>query len=147
MLHHERGLDLEGNPYEIFDGQPPEAREAAKLASIVCVNERSRAQALGAIRRRLAGTMPDGPSAEELIARFEERHASVRPAFYSGAGLRLQNVDSAIAADVLAHFVARGVTCLPVHDSFIVPAQHEDELRSAMRDAYVARLGREPVIK
>jgi hypothetical protein len=150
LLYHDRGLDLDGDPYILADGQPPGTRAAAKLASIVCINAGRRREAIGAVARRLGEDRPGGPpgwrAAEELVRLFEARHARVRADFYSGAGLRLQNVDSAIAADVLARFVARGVVCLPVHDSFLVPEEYAEELREAMREAYVARMGREPVI-
>jgi hypothetical protein len=64
----------------------------------------------------------------------------------TGAGLRLQRVDSDIAEAVMLHFASRNIPCLGVHDSFIVAARYADELEAVMRAAYHSRIGFEPVI-
>lgn len=38
------------------------------------------------------------------------------------------------------------IPCLPVHDSFIVPAHHEGALRQAMIEEYEKIMGFKPVI-
>jgi hypothetical protein len=66
--------------------------------------------------------------------------------FGTGAGLRLQRVDSDIAEAVMLHFASRDIPCLGVHDSFIVQQRHADELKAVMRAAYRSRIGFESVI-
>jgi hypothetical protein len=66
--------------------------------------------------------------------------------FGTGAGLRLQRVDSDTAEAVMLHFADGGIPCLGVHDSFIVAERHAEELASVMRDAYLSRIGFEPVV-
>ena len=41
------------------------------------------------------------------------------------------------------------VVCLPIHDSFIVPAKYEDFLHTVMIEAYQKVIGRDysPIIK
>jgi len=40
----------------------------------------------------------------------------------------------------------RQIPCLPVHDSFIVPARHEDRLREAMMRSYTELMGFKPLV-
>ncbi|MBV5343104.1 hypothetical protein JZU68_05665, partial [bacterium] len=64
----------------------------------------------------------------------------------SGAGLKLQNLDSQITEAILMRMTDKGIPCLPVHDSYIVPQQYEDRLRDVMMEEYKAVIGYEPVI-
>ena len=41
----------------------------------------------------------------------------------------------------MLHFANKGVPVLPVHDSFIVAAQHQQELVTLMKRVFGARLG------
>lgn len=66
--------------------------------------------------------------------------------FGTGAGLRLQRVDSEIAEAVMLHFAEREIPCLGVHDSFIVRQPHAEELAAVMRQVYRDRIRFEPVI-
>lgn len=65
-------------------------------------------------------------------AQIRERHAPIDGAFGSGMGLLLQNRDSQMAEAIMLTLAARGVTVLPVHDSFIVRAEYESLLVSVM---------------
>ncbi|MDX9710543.1 MAG: hypothetical protein RBT64_13410, partial [Trichloromonas sp.] len=64
----------------------------------------------------------------------------------TGKGLTLQNLDSAITEDILISFMREGIPCLPVHDSYIVPARYKDRLYQKMMEAYEKVMGFEPVI-
>ena len=59
----------------------------------------------------------------------------------------MQNLDSRITEGILMRMTDMAIPCLPVHDSYIVPKQHEDRLRDVMVSEYRAVLGFEPVIK
>lgn len=59
----------------------------------------------------------------------------------TGYGLTLQFVDSLIAEEILLHFANQDIPCLPIHDSFIVPEQHKDELRETMASVYEKHMG------
>lgn len=61
-------------------------------------------------------------------------------------GVCLQGVDSDIAEEVALHFANQGKACLIVHDSFVVKASDEDELRETMTEAYRKRFGYSPLI-
>jgi hypothetical protein len=77
----------------------------------------------------------------ELLQRFKEYHKIIaedicNPEHKICNGLILQNKDSQIIMDVIAHFIEKGIPCLPIHDSVIVPLQHKEELREVMETAY-----------
>ena len=63
-------------------------------------------------------------------------HGAIAHHFYTGAGLRLQKVDSQIAEKVLLHFAKRGLPILPLHDSFLMHHAFEEQLPNAMRKAF-----------
>jgi len=50
----------------------------------------------------------------------------------SDAGMRLMNLDARIMLTAVDRLIARGIPCIPVHDSLVVPQQHEDEAREAL---------------
>lgn len=74
-------------------------------------------------------------------------HAPIAQYFSSDAGMWLMRIDSSIAMDVLYHFAKLCIPCLGVHDSFIVPESHGQELRETMLRYYRLRMGYFPVVK
>lgn len=63
-------------------------------------------------------------------------HSNIAQHFYTGAGLRLQKVDSQIAEKVMLHFAKRRLPILPLHDSFLMHHGFKEELPNAMRKAF-----------
>jgi hypothetical protein len=55
-------------------------------------------------------------------------------------GLSFQYQDSQIAEQVMLKLLEQDITCLPVHDSFIVARQFGNELIAAMREAFSSLL-------
>jgi hypothetical protein len=151
MLYHRDGSDFQGDPYQAI-ATDEASRNLLKDICIIGINADSRDQAFNAINEKpwkYGKDLKASPhSLETLFDRFEQVHAPISDKYYSGYGLTLQDVDSRIAADTLAHFTARGIPCLCVHDSFIVEQQHEDELRQVMTGVYKEHVnGFEPKIK
>ena len=68
----------------------------------------------------------------EVSQRIIVKHHAIEDAFYSGQGLRMQYIDSQLAERVMLHFTSKDVSVLPVHDSFIIAAQHQHELVNVM---------------
>jgi len=65
-----------------------------------------------------------------------KRHPPLQAVLRKGVGLSFQYQDSQIAEKVMLALLAQNITCLPVHDSFIVPRHQGRELILAMRDAF-----------
>lgn len=66
--------------------------------------------------------------------------------FGTGIGLRLQREDSDLAERIMLHFAAKGVPVLSVHDSFIIAAEHKDELVQVMRAVFHETYGQLPMV-
>jgi hypothetical protein len=132
LLYAIAGCRLDGDAYTL-DGWD---RKVCKRAFNTLLNAGNYKKALGAI---LLEVGKDRKTAIALIAAMKERHAPVAHLFHSGAGLRLQNVDAEMASAVLRDMtVRRGITVLPVHDSFIVRTEHRNALEEAMDKAFAA---------
>lgn len=73
-------------------------------------------------------------AADRLIEVLLEKHDAIRSMFFTGAGLRLQRLDSDIAEAVMRTLHNRGITVLPIHDSFLVQASKADLLEAVMQE-------------
>lgn len=146
MLYARLGVDYRDDPYVI----PGVDREGAKLLYLICINARSRMQAIGAVRERQdCGKLRSQLAPSALVGLFEKKHSSIMPFCYTehGAGIALQYKDSQIAEEILLEFAAMGEACIPIHDSFIVKSSQRQLLIDAMRRAYMKHVGYEPIIK
>jgi hypothetical protein len=72
-----------------------------------------------------------------LVSKYPE----FRQHFGSGVGLRLQRKDSDLAETVMLEFAQKGYACLPVHDSFLVHHELQNDLIDSMREAFEAKFG------
>lgn len=84
--------------------------------------------------------------ATKIAEAIEEIHQPIKKSFYKGMGNMCQGLEGEIAMDILNVLTKAGVVCLPVHDSFIVAARHEQVLQELMRDKYYERLNNYPSI-
>jgi hypothetical protein len=75
-----------------------------------------------------------GLSTRQLMAIMLERHPILEVS--QGVGLDLQYLDSQIAEYVMMDLLKDEITCLPVHDSFIVQRHHLARLQETMTRAY-----------
>ena len=66
--------------------------------------------------------------------------------FGTGIGLRLQREDSDLAEKIMLHFMEQGIPVLPVHDSFIIAAQHQSELIQVMKSVFHDTYGQTPEV-
>lgn len=149
LLYAMLGFQVANDPYAVRNY----ARDAVKHAILIMLNAKSQDGARKAIRLKLtraamalkedAGNVKaqkfvaafDGVDISDLIADITAYHEPIWNFFCSGIGIVLQNLDSRICEMVLKHFTALNVPCLPVHDSFIVPASYENELVKVMKAA------------
>lgn len=74
-------------------------------------------------------------------------HQSIAHHFYTGAGKRLQRIDSDVAEQVMIDFIKHGIAILPVHDRFLVHEGHEGGLEAAMKKALWTVCGADTKLK
>lgn len=155
MLYHLRGLDCLDDPYRLEGITALEAklgyqdghfREAIKALTQARINGTNR-------DKDMMCSLPDGLSfvphfrREEVIRMIEAKHEAIAADFGSGAGIRLQRLDSDLALSIITGLMDEGIVALPIHDSFIVEAVNKDRLFQAMNDKYKEKFGFNPVIK
>lgn len=142
MLYAQVGTALEGKAYDL--GIPGIPRELVKVTFNKMIN------APGRIRKPT-----DFPAQqinmtwEQFQAAIANRHAPIRHFFNSGAGVRLQKLDSELAQNIMLRFIGKGAghVCLPVHDSFLVQASLADELNDVMLEEFNKLVGQATAVK
>lgn len=117
LIYAEFGDCPEGDAYTIsgFENQ----RSNVKVAWQIMLNAPSRRSAILALAQELGGFCKQ-QQAVLLLEALERRHERISSVFYSGAGLRLQRIDSDLMMKVEGGCISEGIVALPVHDSFIV---------------------------
>ncbi|MBU1001715.1 MAG: hypothetical protein KKE73_04260 [Proteobacteria bacterium] len=157
MLYlHETGKPPAGDPYVLpsYAGESI-MRTIVKFCFLILLNAKTREKAKGAIRKKsrdndkLSDKAKDRLNMLDLDDVFQcidDAHPKIAKYIGSGMGTKLQYWDSKVADKVLSSLVDKGIPCLPVHDSFIVQKQHEDDLVEAMREAFYTEWGAYPVI-
>jgi hypothetical protein len=167
MLYHLEGIDYQRDPYQEVRGE----RLLVKQLINTAINAVSKDAAISACNNamnpkteqgqwktgkaredaaqlREAYTLREGTTFKTIYAEAVERHPAIARHFGTDAGIKLlMPLDSKIALRVLYQFAKAGVPCLPLHDSFIVPASQAEELKRVMVSCYVRELGFAPVVK
>lgn len=134
MLYAECGLSLDAEPYFI---DQTVHRDAGKVAFNALLN--SHGLPLGAAP--IGYFHPDGITWSEFLDAMLAHHEPVAHLLTEGHGLSLQYQDSELAESILLHFADKDIPCLPIHDSFIVPEEHKDELESVMKQQFLSKFG------
>jgi hypothetical protein len=130
LLYALAGKHLEGDAYTL----PGWERKVCKRAFNILINASNYNEAVGAVLPYVDGCEV---TAADLIHDIKAHHPDIRQYIHSGLGLRLQNMDAEMCRHVLSEMIVRrGVTVLPIHDSFIVPENSRDELIRVMKEAF-----------
>ena len=134
MLYHQKGIDLESDPYELhgFD-----RNKEVKIAFNIMLNSKSGSSAK-TIARELDCSLQYAMELEEALVR---KHREISEHFNSDAGLKLQKLDSEIALRILRQFVDDQRPVITVHDSAIVSVRDTESLKLTMEAAYSQVMG------
>ena len=113
---------------------PAAARRLTKIAFQILVN----AETSAAAHKAIGGEISDGDeiTAGVVVKAIKAQFKAFAPLWHTGLGLRLQRLDSDIAADVMRQLRTQSIPVLSVHDSFIVPVGNRQELLAAMDRAF-----------
>lgn len=143
ILFAKAGLDIPADPYALVPGiaENPGLREHAKTTFLALLNATGRTE-----EPRNFDSDTHGMKSKAFRRLVEQSFPMLPGIFGTGMGLRLQREDSDLAEQVMLHFADMGVPVLPVHDSFIVAAQHQDELIRVMQAAFHGSYGQQPNI-
>ena len=146
MLYHREGIDYPNDPYTVCEG--PERRQIYKAVGLIAINAESNNSAYGAIRDELRDRGIPAPRRDEplktLVRKFREAHSGIEQHLFSDIGVTLQNIDSKIMNAILVRLIDHGILGLSVHDSVIVPEQHEAFTKEVMTEEYQKVMGFKP---
>lgn len=115
-----------------------ESRNSAVEAMLTMDEQRAKQGKVWGLTRKMINRYIDAITA---------KHHAIQRYFFSGFGVQAQNIDSRIAEKVLLDLMSQDVPCIPIHDSFVVPAENREQLRAAMDKACVEVIGRTLPIK
>lgn len=154
-LYLREGLPRPVDDVYTLPGQPPEVRDAMKTYVNVILNSTGRQQAINAIRSDInafeelskAEKRQKTEEIKNLLDQFEAKHAPISQHFYTGVGLSLMHDESVIGEAVMLRLAERGITCLPIHDSFITQARHNTLLKCLMEEESMALYGSALIVK
>jgi hypothetical protein len=147
MLYARKGIDYIGDPYAIRTDQTG-LRPLCKLILLTVINAESFKIAVAAIRKKMKvdPTLPSVNDLKQCVNDFTSYHSAVSEFFFTGIGLRLQNIDAQIAERVMVELTGKSIPVLPIHDSFICARQHRKVLEESMVRHYEDVVGCHPVI-
>jgi len=147
MLYAKEGIDYIGDPY-VIRTDSASMRPLCKVIVLVALNAESPKKAVAAIRKKMNfdPTLPKVKNLDQCVSDFVSFHARVSEYFFTGIGLRLQNIDSQIAERVMLELTSKSIPVLPIHDSFICAKQHRKLLEESMVRHYKEIVGYLPVI-
>lgn len=126
-------LDSDYDAYDIAGFR--DQRLACKRALNIMLNAKGYGSAVGAIREHVASQTYE--EAKELVEAVKVKHEAISDYFFSDVGLKLQRLDAEMCGAVMNEMtIKRGVTCMPLHDSFMVPASAAYELVRVMSSVF-----------
>ena len=88
-----------------------------------------------------------GMDSAELRGLLIKTHPVFDKAIKSDAGVRYQFIDSRIAESVMMKLLKQNIVCLCIHDSFVVIDTFQDELVTAMKEAFAEVVKADPTLK
>jgi len=152
MLYHLKNNNYTADPYSVCcKTDSKQERKAYKIASLIVVNADNAGKAIWATRNELLrdgiiGHLDDS-TVKRLVYSFQTAHEPIAQYMCSGIGLKLQYLDSQITDGILTRLMEEEIPCLPVHDSYIIEADHEDTLHQVMTEEYQRVMAYKPVIE
>lgn len=136
-MYEKDAYTIEENPILEEEG----LRDLCKLAMLIVFNADDREEAIKAFRIGIKDSNKRLPyqDTEQINAIFDglmRLHEPIKDFFFSGIGIKLQNIDSHIITNILKLFMEKGKPCISIHDSAIVLKEDEELLRTAMLEEY-----------
>ena len=139
-------MECPDEPYDV--GLDPEHRDLVKKAFNALINAKGRIQQFYDPEDAPVFDEEEvGMSWTKFLNHIKSYHPKLNDLFGTGIGLEFQRFDSDIAEATMLHFARQNIPVLPVHDSFIVYSELEDELHKVMEETYEEKIKASTLIK
>lgn len=131
------GLPVPSDAYDVGGDWDRKLVKAAMMTALNAKNFHdamlsvSANKRIGAIKRSREARV----RATNLLNRIRIVHWQIEALFFSDAGATFMLRDAGMAELILTTLMKKGVTCLPIHDSFVVRQSQRQVLLDAMREA------------
>lgn len=147
-IYHSIGIDYREDPYSLAQLEAlqldqdyrPEIKRLVQ-GILNCPPEKS------LLHINIGRKLPRRARRTRVIEWLTEKHARIAHTFRTREGLRIQGLESTIVDRILEAGKQAGTVVLPIHDSYIVPSDRIDWLKTQMKDRYVEVFGFEPIIQ
>jgi hypothetical protein len=128
-----------GDPYEV----PGFTRKQGKIGLLTSFNATDMQAAVAVLTDARKGrpVLTSRREAARLLEALKARHAPITSMLCSDAGMTLMSLDARIMLTAVDRLIGRGIPCIPIHDSILVPAQYEGEAREALNYGWCAQNG------
>ena len=137
------------DPYLLPDYGEHE-RKVLKYGILIALNVKNKRSVISTIREKLKGEglYKKRMNLQGMLDKFCDKHPLISHYLYSQIGLKTQYTDSCVAEYVINKLTSKGITCLCIHDSFIVEKKHRGLLEELMIKGFTANgLKSIPLIK
>lgn len=144
ILFAQNGLPIPPDPYALVPGVADSdvLRSHAKITFLALLNAGKR----GTSEPREFDPRQHGMTKVAFQKLVKNAFPMLPDIFGTGIGLRLQREDSDLAEKIMLQFADRNIPVLPVHDSFIIAAQHSDEIVQVMQTVFFDTYGQKPTV-
>lgn len=167
IAYSQRGIDLteviriEGKPYQLhgIHSTRRHTREILKQALLIMFNANDRTSAQKGLQGWINGERDAVTNKKEIYAEWKRlqedyglsigglfdrillKHEPISDLFFQSGWKWLNWIESDICMDVVKDFTKKVVPILPIHDSFICPVNHKEELEEVLLDSLKTHLG------
>ena len=121
MLYNICNITPLEDPYSFYPNDT-----IAKKTILILLNAKSTFSAKLALEKWCREKLELELNFSPIIKAAKKHHILISKYFGSGIGIKLQNHDAKIAVNVVSHFTAKSVPCLPIHDSFIADKRYKE---------------------
>lgn len=151
VAYTNEGLIGPEDPYDLdvvlsdYNGDAALQRSDVKSLTLMALNAKTQGKAIGAFQAKVrkqieagerTGEVPKPEFAEALLSLFFQCNPAIEPYMNSDQGIEFMYTDSRISDKIIDHFVKQEIPILSVHDSYLVPAQYENELIEIMNESF-----------
>jgi hypothetical protein len=140
------GLEAPHDPYRltsVLDGLTAEQqRKDVKQLVLTAINARDRNSAFNAFRADKNTVSPTARTISytnlvlnQLLEEFLHSNRPIEHYVCTDKGVELMALDGRISSHIIKYFTDQNITVLTIHDSYVIPMQHEMRLMTLMQEA------------
>jgi hypothetical protein len=133
LAYNIAGVQMDGDPYDLGDAFE---RRQVKLGLLIVMNAGDPASAARALARHGRQLGINHDKAKAIVNAILKRHDAIRAMLCNDWGIKLMNLDARIMVQVMNALVARGIPCIGIHDSVVLPERYGGDAQAEMEKSW-----------